>query len=33
LAKVQLKAALIGEGSNLPNAIREPSDQETLEEL
>jgi hypothetical protein len=33
LAKVQLKAALIGEGSNLPNAIREPSDQETSEEL
>jgi hypothetical protein len=33
LAKVQLKAALIGEGSNLPNAIREPSDQEISEEL
>jgi len=33
LAKVQLKAALIGEGSNLPNAIRDPSDQETSEEL
>jgi hypothetical protein len=33
LSKVQLKAALIGEGSNLPNAIREPSDQETSEEL
>jgi len=33
LSKVQLKAALIGEGSNLPNAIREPSDQEISEEL
>jgi len=33
LSKVQLKAALIGEGSNLPNAIREPSDPETSEEL
>jgi hypothetical protein len=33
LAKIQLKAALIGEGSNLPNAIREPSDPETSEEL
>jgi len=32
LSKVQLKAALIGEGSNLPNAIREPSDQEISEE-
>jgi len=33
LSKVQLKAALIGEGSNLPNAIREPSDPEISEEL
>jgi hypothetical protein len=33
LSKVQLKAALIGEGSNLPNALREPSDPETSEEL
>jgi hypothetical protein len=33
LSKVQLKAALIGEGSNLPNAIREPSVPETSEEL
>jgi len=33
LAKVQLKGALIGEGSNLPNEIREPSDPETSEEL
>jgi len=33
LAKVQLKAALIGEGSNLPNAIREPFDPEISEEL
>jgi len=33
LSKIQLKAALIGEGSNLPNAIREPSDQEISEEL
>jgi hypothetical protein len=33
LSKVQLKAALIGEGSNLPNVIREPSDPETSEEL
>jgi hypothetical protein len=33
LAKVQLKGALIGEGSNLPNAIREPSDPEISEEL
>jgi len=34
LSKVQLKAALIGEGSNLPNAIREPSlDPETSEDL
>jgi hypothetical protein len=33
LAKIQLKAALIGEGSNLPNEIREPSDPETSEEL
>ena len=33
LAKVQLKGALIGEGSNLPNAIREGPDPETSEEL
>jgi hypothetical protein len=34
LAKIQLKGALIGEGSNLPNAIREPSsDPETSEDL
>ena len=33
IAKVQLKGALIGEGSNLPNEIREPSDPETSEEL
>jgi len=33
LSKVQLKAALIGEGSNLPNAIREPSDPDISEEL
>jgi len=33
LAKVQLKGALIGEGSNLPNAIREGPDPEILEEL
>jgi hypothetical protein len=33
LAKIQLKAALIGEGSNLPNEIREPSVPETSEEL
>jgi hypothetical protein len=33
LSKVQLKAALIGEGSNLPNAIREPSDPEISEGL
>ena len=33
LAKVQLKGALIGEGSNLPNEIREPSDPEISEEL
>jgi hypothetical protein len=33
LSKIQLKAALIGEGSNLPNAIREPSDLETSEDL
>jgi hypothetical protein len=33
LSKVQLKAALIGEGSNLPNEIREPSVPETSEEL
>ena len=33
LAKIQLKGALIGEGSDLPNAIREPSDPETSEDL
>jgi len=33
LAKIQLKAALIGEGSNLPNAIREGPDPEISEEL
>jgi hypothetical protein len=33
LAKVQLKGALIGEGSNLPNAIREGPDPEISEEL
>jgi hypothetical protein len=34
IAKVQLKGALIGEGSDLPNAIREPSsDPETSEDL
>jgi len=33
LAKIQLKGALIGEGSNLPNAIREGPDPETSEEL
>jgi len=33
LSKVQLKAALIGEGSNLPNAIREGPDPEISEEL
>jgi len=33
ISKIQLKAALIGEGSNLPNAIREPSVPETSEEL
>jgi hypothetical protein len=33
LAKIQLKAALIGEGSNLPNEIREPSVPEISEEL
>lgn len=34
IAKIQLKGALIGEGSDLPNAIREPSsDPEISEEL
>jgi len=33
LAKIQLKGALIGEGSNLPNAIREGPDPEISEEL
>jgi hypothetical protein len=33
LAKVQLKGALIGEGSNLPNAIREGPDPEISQEL
>jgi hypothetical protein len=34
LSKIQLKGALIGEGSDLPNAIREPSsDPETSEDL
>jgi hypothetical protein len=33
LAKIQLKGALIGEGSNLPNEIREPSVPEISEEL
>ena len=33
LAKIQLKGALIGEGSDLPKQVEDPSDPETSEDL